>query len=109
MVCVWVYFQLIYTDRTLQFRVPFFHLHTFRKRNSIKRVGDAVAELYRGRTRRVEEREKLISSYVAEKKKFKGNGADYRDLTSDFHAFVSGVCNFFLHFSLSLSYMFSCS
>ncbi|EFN66337.1 hypothetical protein EAG_07081 [Camponotus floridanus] len=38
------------------------------KRNNIKRVADAVAKSYCGRTRGIEEREKLISSCVAEKK-----------------------------------------
>jgi len=45
-------------------------------------------------------REKLISSCVAEKKEFKGNGADCGDLTSD-RVFVRGVCN---PSSVSLSY-----
>lgn len=51
-----------------------------------------MAESYRYEGRRVEEREKLISSCVAEKKEFKGNGADCGDLTSD-RVFVRGVCN----------------
>lgn len=100
---VCVFFESVYTGRTPQFPVLFFHLYVSRKRNSIKRVADAVSKSYCGKTRGVEEREKLISSCVAEKK-FKGNGADCRDPTSD-HAFVSGVYVIFSPF-LSLARIF---